>query len=49
MEEANNGKRHIGFLLMEFQFKILEIEKFLIKNYSVLKSYATAGQDKKSE
>lgn len=46
MEEANNGKSRIGFLLMEIQFKILKIEKLPIKSYSVLLQRAMLPLDK---
>lgn len=46
MEEANKRKSHIGFLLMEIQFKILKIEKLLIKSYSVLLQRAMLPLDK---
>lgn len=46
MDEANNGKSRMGFLLIEFQFEILKIEKLLIESYLVLLQRAMLPLDK---
>lgn len=46
MDEANNGKSRMGFLLIKFQFEILKIEKLLIESYLVLLQRAMLPLDK---